>query len=79
MPVKKGGFMGHPASLVWTGLPNSPLQLKQDAIFSIASQRIEYGPDSQQVKPENIVIIGARALDEMQKQTKILTESSTLF
>ena len=55
MPVKKGGFMGHPASLVWTNQPNSPLKLTQQEIFSKINPRIEFGPDSQQVKPENKV------------------------
>ena len=55
MPVKKGAFMGHPASLVWTNQPNSPLKLTQQEIFSKINPRIEFGPDSQQVKPENKV------------------------
>jgi cytochrome c551/c552 len=53
MPVKKGAFMGHPASLVWTGMKNSPLTLTQQQIFSKINPRIEYGPDGEQVKPEN--------------------------
>ena len=67
MPVKKGAFMGHPASLVWTGLPNSPLHVKQEDIFSKANPRIEYGPDSQQVKPENIVNEKFLTLADMKK------------
>ena len=55
MPVKKGAFMGHPASLVWTNQPNSPLKLTQQEIFAKINPRIEFGPDSQQVKPENKV------------------------
>ncbi|MDN3655993.1 hypothetical protein QWZ08_10175 [Ferruginibacter paludis] len=53
MPVKKGAFMGHPASLVWTGMKNSPLSLTQQQIFSKVNPRIEFGPDGEQVKPEN--------------------------
>ena len=53
MPVKKGAFMGHPASLVWNKMPNSPIQLSREQIFARINPRIEYGPDSQQVKPEN--------------------------
>lgn len=53
MPVKKGSFMGHPASLVWTGEKNSPLSVKQQQVFSKINPRIEFGPDGQQVKPEN--------------------------
>ncbi len=55
MPVKKGAFMGHPASLVWTSMPNSPLTLKPEDIYAKVNPRIEYGSDSQQVQPVNIV------------------------
>jgi hypothetical protein len=53
MPVKKGAFMGHPASLVWSKMPNSPIHLSREQIFARINPRIEYGPDSLQVKPEN--------------------------
>lgn len=53
MPVRKGAFMGHPASLVWNKMPNSPIQLSREQIFARINPRIEYGPDSLQVKPEN--------------------------
>ena len=54
MPVRKGAYMGHPASLVWTGMPNSPIQLKQEAIFSRLSQRHEFDKSGQEIKPQNI-------------------------
>lgn len=53
MPVKKGAFMGHPASLVWTGMKNSPLSLTRQQIFSKINPRVEFRPDGEPVKPEN--------------------------
>jgi cytochrome c551/c552 len=67
MPVKKGAFMGHPSSLVWNKLPNSPVQLSREQIFARINPRIEYGPDSVQVKPENIVNEKFTTVAEMKK------------
>lgn len=67
MPVKKGAFMGHPASLVWNKLPNSPVHLSREQIFARINPRIEYGPDSVQVKPENIVNEKFTTVAEMKK------------
>lgn len=55
MQVKKGAFMGHPASLVWTGMPGSPLKLKQDQVFALVKPRNDVDPNGKPVKPENIV------------------------
>lgn len=66
-PVKKGGFMGHPASLVWTGMPNSPLQLTQKDIYAKVNPRIEFDQNGKQVQPENIEKEKFTTLDEMKK------------
>lgn len=55
MPIKKGGFAGHPASLVWTNLPNSPLKLTQEQFFAKNNPRIEFDKYGQPFKPQNIV------------------------
>ncbi|GAA4322745.1 hypothetical protein GCM10023149_23280 [Mucilaginibacter gynuensis] len=55
MQVKKGAFMGHPASLVWTGLPNSPLHLTQQQFFTKNKLRQDFDSKGKPVKPENIV------------------------
>ena len=55
MPVKKGSFLGHPASLVWTSLPNSPLTLKPEDIFSKVNPRIEFDANGEPIQPVNIV------------------------
>lgn len=55
MPLKKGTFAGHPASLIWDTAANSPLSVKQDQIFSRISQRLEFDSSGRPVKPQNIV------------------------
>lgn len=55
MPVNKGSFMGHPASLVWTNLPNSPLKLTSEQFFAKNNPRIEFDKNGQPFKPQNIV------------------------
>lgn len=54
MQVKKGAFMGHPASLVWTKLPNSPLSLTQEKFYATNNPRIEYDKNGVPVKPANV-------------------------
>ena len=54
MPVRKGGFMGHPASLVWANMPNSPVKVRQQDIFSKnPPPGIEYDKEGQEIKPQN--------------------------
>ncbi|HKO82123.1 MAG TPA: hypothetical protein VJU78_17065, partial [Chitinophagaceae bacterium] len=55
MPLHKGTFAGHPASLVWDTAANSPVKVKQEQIFSKISQRREFDQDGRPVKPQNIV------------------------
>lgn len=55
MPIKKGSFMGHPSSLVWTKLPNSPLGLTPEQFFATNNPRIEFDKDGQPFKPQDIV------------------------
>jgi cytochrome c551/c552 len=68
MPIKKGGFMGHPASLVWTDLPSSPLKLKQDKFFASNKPRIEFDKSGQPFKPQNIVDEKYRTLADAKKE-----------
>ena len=54
MPIRKGGFMGHPASLVWANMPNSPVKVRQQDIFSRnPPPPIEYDKERQEIKPQN--------------------------
>ena len=51
--VKQGSFIGHPAGLRWTSLPNSPLKLTADQFTSKIDERREK-KDGYYIKPENI-------------------------
>ncbi|WP_242916487.1 c-type cytochrome [Pontibacter liquoris] len=51
--IKKGAFMGHPASLRWTSMSNSPLKLKPEDIYAKIDPRLDTGKNGEQVKPEN--------------------------
>lgn len=55
MPLKKGTFAGHPASLVWDTAANSPVHVKQDQIFSKINPRMEFDKEGRPVKPQNII------------------------
>ncbi|MHA4895741.1 c-type cytochrome [Pedobacter sp. PWIIR3] len=68
MPVKKGGFMGHPASLVWTNLPNSPLSLTSEKFFANNKPRIEFDKSGEPFKPQNIVDEKYRTLADAKKE-----------
>ena len=68
MPIKKGAFLGNPGGLVWTNLPNSPLQLTQQDIFNKINPRIEYDALGKRVKPENIEKEKLKTLFEIKKE-----------
>lgn len=53
--VDKGDFIGHPAGLRWSELPNSPVKLSDATFHSFVNDRREKGADGHYLKPENIV------------------------
>lgn len=55
MPLKKGTFAGHPASLVWDTAANSPVKITQQQIFSRINPRKEFDKEGRPVKPQNII------------------------
>jgi cytochrome c551/c552 len=67
MPVKKGAFLGNPGGLVWTNMPNSPLKLTQEAIFSKVNPRIEFSEDGRRAKPENVEKESFKTLADIKK------------
>ena len=67
MPIKKGAFLGNPGGLVWTNLPNSPLQLTQQDIFSKINPRIEFDTKGKREKPENVENEKFKILFEIKK------------
>ncbi|HZG24968.1 MAG TPA: c-type cytochrome, partial [Chitinophagaceae bacterium] len=55
MQIKKGSFLGHPASLVWSGMPNSPVKVTREQVYSvIAPPPLVYNKSGQEVKPQNV-------------------------
>lgn len=55
MQLKKGTFAGHPASLIWENIPNSPVKVTQQQIFAKIDQRREVDQNGRPQKPQNIV------------------------
>ncbi|SDM66180.1 DUF7133 domain-containing protein [Siphonobacter aquaeclarae] len=51
--VKKGAFVGHPAGLRWTGLPNSPVKLTQEEFYKTFDERRKRDANGRAIKPEN--------------------------
>ncbi|WP_439697176.1 c-type cytochrome [Mucilaginibacter sp. AW1-7] len=73
MKIEKGAFMGHPSSLVWTNLPNSPLKLTPEQFFAKNNPRIEFDKDGQPFKPQDIVNEKFRTEFEVKKEIPELT------
>lgn len=74
MPVRKGAFMGHPASLVWSGVPNSPVKVTQQQVYALnPPPPIEFDNDGQEVKPQNSVTAKFTTEFEIKKQIPDLT------
>ncbi len=63
--VKKGAFMGHPASLKWTGIQNSPVKLSEEQFFAERDNRKTRGSNGAAIKPENIVNENFKMLYEL--------------
>jgi cytochrome c551/c552 len=54
MPIRKGAFMGHPASLVWSNMPNSPVKVSQQQVYAVnPPPPIQFDKDGQEIKPQN--------------------------
>jgi cytochrome c551/c552 len=53
--LKKGAFIGHPAGLRWTGLPNSPVKLTEAQFFAKVDNRQTKNAQGNYIKPENRV------------------------
>jgi cytochrome c551/c552 len=62
--VKKGAFMGHPASLKWID-SNSPVKLSEKDFFEERDNRKIKGPAGNFIKPENIINEKTRTLAEL--------------
>jgi cytochrome c551/c552 len=55
MPVRKGSFMGHPASLKWAGMPNSPVKTTLQDIYSRNPlPPVIYDTLGQEIQPQDV-------------------------
>jgi cytochrome c551/c552 len=52
--VKKGSFVGHPAGLRWTNLPNSPVKLTTEELYAKVDPRFRRDANGRAIKPENV-------------------------
>ncbi|HEY1166687.1 MAG TPA: c-type cytochrome [Chitinophaga sp.] len=53
--VKKGDFIGHPAGLRWTNMPNSPMKLTTEELYALVNPRRNKNAEGRYIKPENVV------------------------
>ena len=53
--VKKGSFVGHPAGLRWTNMPNSPVKLTTEELYSKVDPRFRRDANGRAIKPENVI------------------------
>jgi cytochrome c551/c552 len=66
--VEKGDFMGHPAGLAWSGMPNSPLKLTTEQFNSKIDPRKVKNEKGRYIKPENVVNENFKTLFDMKKE-----------
>lgn len=66
--VEKGDFTGHPAGLMWTNRPESPLKLSQTDIYRAVDPRLSPSWSDAPTKPENLETEVPKALFEVAKQ-----------
>lgn len=66
--VQKGDFMGHPAGLSWTGMPDSPVKLTEAQFNSKIDPRKVKDAQGRYIKPENVVNENFKTLFDMKKE-----------
>ncbi|MBC7534747.1 MAG: c-type cytochrome [Ferruginibacter sp.] len=66
--VKKGDFMGHPAGLRWSGLPNSPVNVTTEQVYSAVNPRQIKNAQGRYIKPENVVNEKFATLIDLKKE-----------
>ncbi|UBM57871.1 hypothetical protein LAG90_13760 [Marinilongibacter aquaticus] len=65
--VKKGAFMGHPASLRWV-TPDSPVKLTEEQFFAERDNRKVKNAQGRYIKPENVVDETPQMLFELKEK-----------
>ena len=52
--LKKGAWVGHPAGLRWSNMPNSPVKLTQQQLYAKIDPRKRRNEQGRAIKPENV-------------------------
>lgn len=65
--VQKGDFVGHPAGLRWTDLPNSPLKLTAQQFNAQLDERKVKNAQGRYIKPENVIEEKFKTMYEVKK------------
>jgi cytochrome c551/c552 len=65
--LKKGAFAGHPASLKWANMPNSPIRLQPDDVYARINPRVEFDKNGKHEQPRNNVNDKLTTAYEMKK------------
>jgi cytochrome c551/c552 len=65
--LKKGAFVGHPAGLRWTGMPNSPVKLTTAQLYTLADPQQVKNAEGAYIKPENVVNSKFKTLYQLKK------------
>lgn len=66
--VSKGSFMGHPAGLRWSGMPNSPVKLTVQQLYAKIDPRENKNEQGRYIKPENVVNEKYMTLIDLKKE-----------
>ena len=66
--LRKGVFVGHPASLKWAASQNSPVKLTEDQFFAERDNRKIRGANGYYIKPENVVEEKFKMLYELKEK-----------
>lgn len=66
--LKKGDFVGHPAGLKWSELPNSPVKITASQFDAILNPRKVKNAEGRYIKPENVVNEKFKTLFDVKKE-----------
>jgi cytochrome c551/c552/glucose/arabinose dehydrogenase len=77
--VTKGSFMGHPAGLRWTGMPNSPVKLTMEQLYAKIDPRENKNAQGRYIKPENVVNEKFMTLIDLKKEVPELRMPAVWF
>lgn len=66
--VSKGSFMGHPAGLRWSSMPNSPVKLTVQQLYAKIDPRENKNDQGRYIKPENVVNEKFMTLIDLKKE-----------